>query len=114
MATYAMTAAGLALTLAANSADYSEEAPAKPLEYFSAEYGEAREKFLSAAREAGAVLESHTNGEEGPRGQPLFTDVAILGLSNASNVLLIVSGTHGVEGSCGSGLQTGLLRDGLG
>jgi hypothetical protein len=84
-----------------------------PCEYFSSDYREARAKFLSAAAEVDAVLESHENPMNGPRGERLFTDVAILGPSDASRVLLVVSGTHGVEGFCGSGLQTGLLRNGL-
>ena len=113
MAVYATTAAGLAWALVAGSTIGAEKAPIHPVVHFSDEYSEAREKFLRAAGEADAVLECHENGEEGPGGEPLFTDVAILGPSDASNVLVVVSGTHGVEGFCGSGLQTALLRNGL-
>jgi hypothetical protein len=50
---------------------------------------------------------------KGPDGQPLFADVALLGPADAANVVVVISGTHGVEGFCGSAVQTGLLRSGL-
>ncbi len=82
-------------------------------EYFSTGYGEARAKFLEACGAAGARVESFENPNSGPDGEPLFTDVAELGPGDAGAVLVLGSGTHGVEGFCGSGIQTGLLRDGL-
>lgn len=82
-------------------------------DYFSADYGEARAKFLDACGAAGARVESFENPNDGPRGELLFTDVAELGLRDADAVLVLGSGTHGVEGFCGSGIQTGLLCDGL-
>ena len=81
--------------------------------YFSATYPEARAKFLEACEKAGAVIENRAHPEAGPDGNPLFTDVALLGSENASTVLVLSSGTHGVEGFCGSGLQTALLGSGL-
>lgn len=39
-------------------------------------------------------------------------DVARIGSRNAPKVLLLISGTHGVEGYCGSGAQIGLLKSG--
>jgi formate dehydrogenase iron-sulfur subunit len=39
-------------------------------------------------------------------------DVAVLGPPDARDVLLVQSGTHGVEGYCGSGVQHALLRAG--
>jgi len=77
---------------------------------FSASYKEARSKFCIAARLAGARLESFTHPELGPDGHELFTDVAWLGPSNAQHVLVTISGTHGVEGFCGSGAQVEFLR----
>jgi hypothetical protein len=82
-------------------------------DYFSATYQEAREKFLDANKAAGGRLASFENPNAGPRGEPLYTDVAMLGASDAKNVLVLGSGTHGVEGFAGSGIQTGLLLDGL-
>jgi hypothetical protein len=45
---------------------------------FSADYGEARAKFSSAARAAGAELEIFPHAQRGPDGGELATDVAWL------------------------------------
>jgi len=63
---------------------------------FSAGYGEARAQFLSAAQAVGAALESFPQGQRGPDGGDLGTDVAWLGPADASRVLVTISGTHGV------------------
>jgi len=81
--------------------------------YFSADYREAREKFLAAARGSGATVSTYVHPRVGAQGEELTTDVAVLGPKDPSAVLLIVSGTHGIEGFCGSGCQTGFLRDRL-
>ena len=81
--------------------------------YFSADYDEARAKFIEAARAAGANLTDFMNPNSGPSGGPLYTDVAILGARDATSKLVLGSATHGVEGFCGSGIQTGLLREGI-
>ena len=80
---------------------------------FSSTYAQAREKYLAAARAAGAELVTFENPVNGADGEDLFTDVALLGPQSARSVLTICSGTHGVEGYCGSAVQTGLLRDGI-
>jgi hypothetical protein len=77
---------------------------------FSATYAEARDKFLSAARQAGAQIESYAHPLKGPGGGDLATDVARLGPAGASRLAVVSSATHGVEGYCGSGIQVGLLR----
>ncbi|CAN5397765.1 hypothetical protein BH10ACT3_BH10ACT3_08810 [soil metagenome] len=74
-----------------------------------ATYIEAREAFLSAASAAGARVEHHLHPLTGPSGEELAIDVAELGPEDATNAVLVVSGTHGVEGYCGSALQTGWL-----
>ena len=79
---------------------------------FSASYAEAREKFLEAARAAGAVLSAHEHPERGPDGGVLTTDCAWIGPEDATSVLVLVSGTHGIEGYCGSGAQVDWLRRG--
>lgn len=80
-------------------------------DFFSANYAEARTKFLEAASNAGVPVESHLNDNaKGPDGGALYTDVAKLGPADAPATLLIQSGTHGVEGFCGSGAQVGFLR----
>ena len=76
---------------------------------FSATYHDARSAFLDAAAEAGAQLEHHQCPAQGPQGEALYTDTAWLGDRAASKVLMVLSGTHGVEGYFGSGVLTGLL-----
>jgi hypothetical protein len=82
--------------------------------YFSKDYFEARERFLSAAHKAGARLQSALHPTaKGPDKRDIFMDCATLGDEDAPHGLVIISGTHGPEGYCGSGLQTGLLEAGL-
>lgn len=81
--------------------------------YFSGTYPEARAKFLEAARRAGARVNHHEHPLKGPEGETIATDVARIGPEDASRILAIGSGTHGVEGYCGSGVQTALLSEGF-
>lgn len=82
-------------------------------QYFSADYAAARQNFLDAAGDAGATIESFQNPCSGPENQQLFTDLALLGPVDAKHALVLISGTHGVEGFAGSGVQVGLLREGV-
>lgn len=77
---------------------------------FSESYAEAREKFLGAAREVGAVVSSFALGIRGPDGGELAADVAWLGAAEAPRVLTTISGVHGVEGFFGSATQVEWLR----
>ncbi|RLE20250.1 MAG: DUF2817 domain-containing protein, partial [Actinobacteria bacterium] len=69
-------------------------------------YEDARRQFLEAATAAGATLTSRAHPRTGPTGEELAIDVAELGDTAATSTLVIVSGTHGVEGFTGSALQT--------
>ena len=83
-------------------------------DYFSHDYATARERFRVAAEAAGAAQQSYElSGHRGPSGEPLSIDVARLGPLSATRALVILSGTHGVEGLCGSGCQIGYLSDQL-
>jgi hypothetical protein len=83
-----------------------------PLPEFSATYVEARDKFLNAATQRGLALTRHRHpSASGAQGEELSIDVATLGPAGADRVLLLTSGTHGVEGFCGSGCQVALLQD---
>ena len=82
--------------------------------HFSQSYAEARNRFLAAAKDAGARVNHHLHPLKGPAGETLAMDVARLGPADASRILAIGSGTHGVEGYCGSGIQTALLSEGFG
>lgn len=81
-------------------------------EAFSATYSGARAKFLTAAVRAGAETATHLHALRGPQGEELATDIAWLGPCDARSVLVITSGTHGVEGFCGSAIQTTWLTHG--
>ena len=85
----------------------------KHISYFSDTYQEARLKFLAAVKAAGGEVEHYRNPHIGSKNEELYTDVAKFNLSNAKTILVIGSGTHGVEGFTGSGIQTGLLREGI-
>ncbi|MEL7219112.1 MAG: DUF2817 domain-containing protein, partial [Pseudomonadota bacterium] len=81
--------------------------------YFSANYSEARAKFLNACAERGIDVEHRQNPHvTGSADEDLFMDVACIGSKSASKVLFLMSGTHGVEGYCGSGAHVGLLSEG--
>ncbi len=81
--------------------------------YFSESYGAARRAFLAACADAGAAVENHRNPAAARDGEALFTDVARIGAPAASRLFIATSGTHGVEGFCGSACQVGYLREGL-
>lgn len=73
----------------------------------AATYGDARQRFLAAATAREARIESFVHPDEvGPAGEELAIDVVELGRPDAAANLLIVSGTHGVEGFAGSALQS--------
>jgi len=79
---------------------------------FSQSYAEARQKFVTAAKSLALPLEAHVHPRlRGIGDEPLSVDVAHWGRPDAPGLLLITSGTHGVEGYCGSGCQVGLLSD---
>lgn len=75
---------------------------------FSRCYSEAREKFLQAADRL--TVASYEHPVSGPAGEKLATDAAWFGPADASRVLILIGGTHGVEGYCGSGAQVDWLR----
>jgi hypothetical protein len=83
-------------------------------EYFASSYAEARTKFLATARSACAQLTNYVLPDfRGPENEELVTDVARLGAEKPESAFLLISGTHGVEGFCGSGCQIGYLTDRL-
>ncbi|MCF4996985.1 DUF2817 domain-containing protein [Pseudomonas syringae] len=73
-------------------------------------YRDQRERFLAAATIAGATLTSYAHPRCGPFGEPLSTDVAVLGDPRAKRRLVALSGTHGVEGYYGSECQIDWLN----
>lgn len=81
---------------------------------FPKDYADARERFLHLAIHAGFSIETFEHpSKKGPEGEVLACDVARIGPDEASQVVMVVSGTHGVEGFCGSGCQSELLASRL-
>jgi hypothetical protein len=77
---------------------------------FSNDYSESRQKFIKASYKSGAQVRSIEHPLKGPKGEALFTDIALIGPDDANTILVLISGTHGVEGFAGSAIQTGLLN----
>ncbi len=81
---------------------------------FSSTYVEAREKFLAACSDRMLSVDSRLNTEsKGASGEALYMDITRIGSPSASKTLFLMSGTHGVEGYCGSGVQVAFLRGGF-
>jgi hypothetical protein len=78
---------------------------------FSGSYAEARAKFLRAATEAGLSIQSYRHPERGREGETLAIDVALRGPADATEMLVVSSGCHGIEGFCGSAVQIALIQD---
>lgn len=76
----------------------------------SSTYAAARRTFLAAAEAARVDVTHHPHPLPGREGEDLAVDVVELGDPAARDVVVVVSGTHGVEGYAGSALQTGLLQ----
>ena len=78
---------------------------------FAPSYEEARHLFCSVARQFGAELFSYPHPTlTGPKGEALAVDVACFGQNSAPKALLIVSGTHGLEGFLGSAAQVAWMK----
>lgn len=84
------------------------------LSCFSASYSAARQRFLSTSQRMAPELirssHSHEHPLLGPQQERLACDVLYLGQSEVAEQLLVVmSGTHGVEGFAGSAIQCDCL-----
>lgn len=85
---------------------------ASELALFQHHYTDTRQQFLAAANNAPRLL--YCNAHELPVCAPddsaLFTDCAWIGSDGAKKVLVVISGTHGVEGFTGSAIQADFLQ----
>lgn len=76
----------------------------------SPSYQHARHLFLDVSKRTGCRIESHLLPDyHGVNGELLYCDVAYRGRLDSHKCLVISSGLHGVEGYCGSAIQTRLL-----
>jgi len=80
-------------------------------EYFHNGYSTARAAFLQAAGKAGAKLAAHAIRAQGPTGEELSIDTAWLGTDAPQRLLVVSSGTHGVEGPAGTAAQLQFLEE---
>lgn len=82
----------------------------QPLQTWQSDsYAQARRNFLTACSQADIAVTSYNNALPGPEGEELATDVAFFGPRDASKLLVMVSGVHGVEGFSGSATQVGWI-----
>jgi uncharacterized protein DUF2817 len=80
---------------------------------FSDSYAEARQNFMETAHDARARVHHYVHNEVvGKDGEPLSCDVAVLGNEDAATAAIVITGTHGVEGYCGSAILHSWLMSG--
>jgi hypothetical protein len=86
--------------------------------YFPASYQASRERLLASARAWSktipVTIDSRAIPAKGPSGESLALDWVQLGPRSAGRqakrVLVLSSGTHGIEGFCGAGVQHAMLE----
>ncbi len=80
-------------------------------ESFALDYAGARAKFRATAAELGGALSDYRHPTlKTPDGQDLVVDVARLGDAAAPSQLIVISGTHGLEGLSGSAAQIAWMK----
>lgn len=80
--------------------------------HFDSKYSKARHNFLAACDRQATFVRSWQHPLRGIAGEKLYLDLAWFGDVAAQKVLILISGTHGVEGFCGSGIQVGSIKTG--
>lgn len=82
----------------------SSSLPAAPA-FFPADYSSARERFLALAQHGGAKVARYPISARAPAEEELAIDTAYFGAARPRRLLILCSGTHGIEGFAGSALQ---------
>ena len=78
-------------------------------EHFPENYLSGRQRGL--AELSGEMLRfSYPCPGNGPEGESLFTDTVWIGTEDAAKVVVLIGGTHGVEGFAGSAIEIDVLR----
>lgn len=88
----------------------SFQASAIDVRLFPGDYAAARERWLVSLKQVVCRHSLFPCDGVGPQGEALYTDVAWLGKEQAEAVVVVIAGTHGVEGFTGSALQLDLLQ----
>jgi len=79
---------------------------------FPGNYAAGRQRWLAQANKLSnhARLKPYPCDGTGPEGEELVTDTIWIGPENASRVLVLLGGTHGIEGFAGSAVQIDQLN----
>jgi hypothetical protein len=79
---------------------------------FPANYADGRQRWLAQLKEMSCQMKysPYQCPGAGPNGEPLMTDTVWMGSADASKVLVLIGGTHGIEGFAGSAVQLDHLR----
>lgn len=81
---------------------------------FGSDYSSCRARLLDAVEDARpSWRDAILHPLRGRSGERLFVDLAWFGPIDARAVLVLLSGTHGIEGRCGSGISVATIRSGL-
>lgn len=82
------------------------------LAVFPSDYFSARSAWLSETHKIKGLVErkNFSCAASGPKGEALFTDSLWMGERDADHVLVIISGTHGIEGYAGSAVLLDFVR----
>lgn len=74
--------------------------------FFDNNYEDARTNFLVSAKKQNLNLKEYKLlNLKGVQNEELFTDLAVKKGNDNKKAIIIISGTHGIEGFCGSGIQ---------
>jgi hypothetical protein len=74
----------------------------RPVRPIDRDFTASRTRFLAAAQSVGAKFEEIVHPLDGPNGEPLSADVALVGDEGAKAMLVLITGVHGVEHYAGS------------
>lgn len=82
----------------------------KPRDVIPSDYFDGRRRFLAGARLLNAWLQAYPISAPGPQGESLTIDTAYVGAGTPRHLLVVSSGTHGVEGPAGTALQLAYMK----
>ena len=91
----------------------SQTIPPKRSQLIDTDYFKLKESFLSAVSKSSGTVQNYPISARGPANEGLSIDVAWFGSKSPDNVILHISGTHGVEGFAGSTIQTTIINRGI-